>query len=120
MDEDVSRSFDSNDPSPTNSNDLPAGDIDASAVDLEANLASMMVRVEPVLNELFKAAAENDDYWLRKRTVRVFVDWIVSILNVSQLMEQQVRALGATLQAQEKELEELRPKKSKMWVPGVG
>jgi len=111
---------DSTDPSQINANDMPVADIGEGEVDLEANLASMMIRIEPVLNELFKAAAENEDYWLKKKTVRVFVDWIVSILNVSQLMEQQVRALGATLQAQEKELEELRPKKSKMWIPGVG
>jgi len=111
---------DSTDPSQINTNDMDVGDIEDGDASLEANLASMMTRIEPVLNELFKAAAENDDYWLKKKTVRVFVDWIVSILNVSQLMEQQVRALGATLQAQEKELEELRPTKSKMWVPGVG
>ena len=102
-----------------NSKNLGETDTQQEEVDLEANLASMMTTIEPVLNELFKAAAENDDYWMKKRTVRVFSDWIVSILNVSQLMEQQVRALGASLQAQEKELEELRPKKGKMWTPGV-
>ena len=88
-------------------------------VDLESNLASMMVLVEPVLDGLFKAAAENDDYWLKGKSVTVLSDWILSVLNIAQLMEQQVQALGTTLQAQEKELERLRPQKSKMWTPGL-
>ena len=78
--------------------------VDEQEVDLESNLASMMVLVQPILDGLFKAAAENSDYWLKKKSAAVLSDWILSVLNISQLMEQQVQALGAALQAQEKEL----------------
>ena len=64
-------------------------------VDLESNLASMMTLVEPVLDGLFKAAAENNDYWLKKKSAALLSDWILSVLNISQVMEQQVQALGA-------------------------
>jgi hypothetical protein len=87
--------------------------------DIEANLEQIMALVEPILDGLFKAAATDDDYWLKKKSVRIFSDWIVSVLNVSQVMEQQVQALSVTVQAQEKELEQTRTVKAKMWTPGV-
>ena len=102
-----------------NSKPTAETDVGEQEVDLDANLASMMVLVQPILDGLFKAAAENSDYWLKKKSAAVLSDWILSVLNISQLMEQQVQALGATLQAQEKELEQLRPIKSKMWTPGL-
>ena len=86
---------------------------------VEANLKEIMVLVEPILDGIFEAAVGNQDYWLKKKSAAILSDWIVSVLNVSQLLERQVQALGATLQAQEKELEQLRPVKSKMWTPGL-
>lgn len=110
--------MDNPDPGLSNSNeDEPGGEADTAT--LGPDLEQQMALVEPVLDGLFKAAAEGDDYWMKKKSVRIFSDWIVSVLNVSQLLEQQVRALGETLQAQEKELEQLRPAKGKMWTPGV-
>ena len=111
--------MDSKGSSEDNSNEAPVGETGEQEVDLESNLASMMVLVQPILDGLFKAAAENSDYWLKKKSAAVLSDWILSVLNISQLMEQQIQALGATLQAQEKELEASRKVKSKMWVPGI-
>ena len=79
----------------------------------------MMVLVQPILDGLFKAAAEDEDYWLKKKSAATLSDWILSVLNISQIMEQQIQALGATLQAQEKELEASRSVKAKMWTPGL-
>jgi len=112
-------SFDSTDSSAENSTEADVGGTDISEGGLDSSVAEIMALVDPILQQLFKAAAENDDYWMKSKTVSILADWIVSVLNVSQLMEQQVRALGASLQAQEKELEQLRPEKSKMWTPGV-
>ena len=110
--------MDSPDPELPNSNeDGLAGEVNTGT--LGTDLEQQMALVEPILDGLFKAAATDDDYWLKKKSAKIFSDWIVSVLNVSQLMEQQVRALGETLQAQEKELEQLRPVKSKMWTPGL-
>src|SRR6056300_1106610 len=85
----------------------------------EADIEAMMALVKPVLDGLFAAAAEGQEYWLKKRSAQLLSDWIISLLNISQVMEQQIQALAATVQAQEKELEQVRTVKSKMWSPGV-
>ena len=102
-----------------NSSQEAVGASDEEGVALGSKIAEVMVVVEPILNEMFKAAANNEDYWLKGKSIRVITDWIISILNISQVMEQQIRAQGEVLAAQEAELESLREKKSKMWVPGV-
>jgi hypothetical protein len=110
--------MDSPDPGPPNSNEAGSGD-EPDADTLGSDLEQQMALVGPVLDGLFKAAATDDDIWLKKKSVRIFSDWIVSVLNVSQVMEQQVQALSVTVQAQEKELEQTRTVKAKMWTPGV-
>jgi hypothetical protein len=102
-----------------NSTDTPPEASEVEGAALESSIADIMEQIEPVLNGLFKAGADNDDYWMKAKTVRVFSDWIISILNISRVMEQQIGAQGEVLAAQETELETLREKKSKMWVPGV-
>ena len=110
--------MDNPDPGPTNSDEVALGETD-SAPPLEDTLSSMMVLVQPILDGLFKAAAVDEDYWLKKKSAATLSDWILSVLNISQIMEQQIQALGATLQAQEKELEASRSVKAKMWTPGL-
>jgi hypothetical protein len=86
---------------------------------IEASIEEIMALVEPILDGLFKAGATNSDYWLKKRSTQILSDWIISILNMNKVMEEQIRAMGIALQAQEKELEQARTAKGKMWVPGL-
>ena len=73
--------------------------------------------VGPILNELYTKAAEGNDYWLKKRSLQLLADWIMSVQDIATLLTQQLEAAQTVIAAQEKELEELRPDKGKVWTP---
>ena len=73
--------------------------------------------VGPILNELYTKAAEGKDYWLKKRSLQLLADWIMSVQDIATLLTQQLEAAQQVIAAQEKELEELRPDKGKVWTP---
>ena len=73
--------------------------------------------VGPVLNEMFRKAALNEDYWLKKKSLKHLVRWVQSVQDINDVLMQTNQAMQAVIDAQEKELEELRPAKSKVWTP---
>ena len=77
----------------------------------------MMELVGPILNELFKAGAEKKNYWLKGKSTRILADWIIQLQNLADIMQQQLEAASQVIQAQEQELEELRPERGKIWTP---
>jgi hypothetical protein len=87
--------------------------------EIAESIQQQMALVEPILDGLFKAAAEGDDYWLKGKSTTLLADWIIATMNIGAVMQQQIEAMGHALQAQEKQLEETRPAKGRMWVPGL-
>ena len=87
--------------------------------EIEQGIQDQMAMVGPILNELFKAAATDTDLWLKKKSLAILSNWILSLQNVATLMEQQLDAASRVVAAQEKELEESRPHKKKIWTPGI-
>ena len=94
--------------------------VESEDEELQLAIEQQMALVNPVLDGLFKAEALNDDYWLKKKSVKHLVHWIKSILDVANIQEQKITALMDIVGAQEAELEELRPAKGKIWTPKIG
>ncbi len=92
-------------------------DVEPSDEELVAAIKADAALVGPILAEVFKAYHEKRDFWLKKASLRIFVDWVVSLQNIATIMEQQLEALSSVVTAQEAELEELRPTKKKIWTP---
>ena len=85
--------------------------------ELQNAIQTQSEQVGPILKEFLTHASENKDYWLKKKSLRILAEWIMSLQDVATLMEQQLEALGSVVTAQEAELEELRPTKKKIWTP---
>lgn len=85
--------------------------------DIQLAIEELSALVGPVLKELFAKAATNDDYWLKKRSVKHLARWIQSTQDIADVMHQTIEQMQHVISAQEKELEELRPEKSKVWTP---
>jgi len=92
-------------------------EVDVTDDDLQDNILTQANLVGPILKEFLRHAADGTDYWLKKRSLRILADWIISLQNVATLMEQQLEAASSVVAAQEKELEELRPTKKQIWTP---
>ena len=92
-------------------------DDELSDEEMAAAIQDQSALVGPILNEFLKHAAEGTDYWLKKKSLRILADWIMSLQNIATLMEQQLEALSSVCAAQEAELEELRPTKKAIWTP---
>jgi hypothetical protein len=85
--------------------------------EIRAGIAAKAALVGPILAEFMQHANDNTDYWLKKASLRILGEWIMSLQDVATLMEQQIESLTEVLGAQEKELEELRPEKKQIWTP---
>jgi len=85
----------------------------------ELAIEQLSALVGPVLNQIFKAAATNEDMWLKKKSVKHLAGWIQSTQDIADIMHQTIEQMGEVLAAQEAELEQLRPTKGKVWIPGV-
>ena len=81
------------------------------------SIETLLTLVGPILNELFRNAALGKDMWLKKKSVEILSNWIQTAQDTSTLMMRQLEAAEQVIAAQEKELEELRPEKSKVWTP---
>jgi len=94
---------------------------DANLTDLEVQegIDLTIAVVGPILSEFMKAAAEGRDFWLKKKSLKILAEWIMSLLDLGQLMQAKVEALEGVVQAQDAELTELRPQKRKIWTPGL-
>ena len=84
---------------------------------IEAAIQGQVDLVGPILTELYEHAASDQDWWLKKSSLKILANWTMSLLDVAQVMEQQLEAAKEVIGAQEKELEELRPEKQKIWTP---
>jgi len=93
------------------------GGTDSGPDDAAQRLSEQAALVGPILNELFRKSAEGEDYWLKKKSLQLLTDWIMSVQDIATLLTQQLEAAQTVIAAQEKELEELRPDKGKMWTP---
>ena len=85
----------------------------------ELAIEQLSALVGPVLQQIFKAAATNEDMWLKKKSVKHLAGWIQSTQDIADIMHQTIEQMGEVLTAQEAELEQLRPAKGKVWIPGV-
>ena len=85
--------------------------------DIQESVEQQVALVGPVLAEMYKAAAEGRDYWLKKASLQRLTDWIMTVQDIATLMQQQLEAAEQVIAAQEQELEALRPVKRKMWTP---
>ena len=85
--------------------------------DIEESVEQQVALVGPVLAEMYKAAAEGRDYWLKKASLQRLTNWIMTVQDIATLMQQQLEAAEQVIAAQESELEQLRPVKRKMWTP---
>ena len=84
---------------------------------LQTDIELQAALVGPILNELFRKGAVKDDYWLKGSSTKILSDWIIGLQDMATLFQQQLQAAGQVIDAQEKELEELRPVKKKVWTP---
>lgn len=89
----------------------PGGSEDAFSA-----LTEQIVLVGPILNELYKHSAEGRDYWLKKKSLQLLADWILTVQDIATLLSSQNESLIATVAALEKELEQHR-KVKKVWTP---
>ena len=85
--------------------------------DIGESIEQQVALVGPVLAEMYKAAAEGRDYWLKKASLQRLTNWIMTVQDIATLMQQQLEAAEQVIAAQEAELEQLRPVKRKMWTP---
>ena len=85
----------------------------------ELAIEELSALVGPILNQIFSNAATNQDMWLKKKSVKHLAGWIQSTQDIADIMHQTIEQMGEVLTAQEAELEQLRPAKGKMWVPGI-
>ena len=85
----------------------------------ELAIEQLSALVGPVLQQLFKAEATNEDMWLKKKSVKHLARWIMHVQDVADVMAQTIQAAEQVIAAQEQELEQLRPAKGKVWIPGV-
>ena len=104
-------------PKPDLSQISDAIDVETSDEELQNAIQTQSEQVGPILKEFLTHASEGKDYWLKKKSLRILAEWIMSLQDVATLMEQQLEALGSVVTAQEQELEELRPTKKKIWTP---
>jgi len=86
---------------------------------IKKGLEDQVAAIGPVLYLIFESAEHDRDLWLKKSSLRVLTDWIISLQNIASLLEKQIEAMGSVVSAQEQELEELRPTKKKIWRPGI-
>ena len=96
---------------------LPEPVDDTKDEDVEQAIATQAALVGPILDELYEHAATDTDWWLKKSSLKILANWTMSLLDIASIMEQQLEAAQAVIGAQEKELEELRPVKQKIWTP---
>ncbi len=93
-------------------------DANLTEPEIEAAIEAQAAMVDPILNEFMKAAAEGRDLWLKKKSLRILAEWVMSLLDVGSVMEQKIHAMQEVITAQDSELTELRPNKRKVWTPG--
>lgn len=84
----------------------------------ETAIQTMIDLAGPILSEMYRKAAEGEDMWLKKRSLKIITDWIMSLQDTATLLQQQMEAAVVVIQQQNAELEELRPVK-KVWTPGL-
>ena len=91
-----------------------------STTEAETELAieELSALVGPVLNQLFRNAATNEDMWLKKKSVKHLAGWIQSTQDIADVMRQTIEQASEVISQQEAELEQLRPEK-KVWIPGT-
>lgn len=93
---------------------------DVTEAETQLAVEQVAALVGPVLNQLFKAAATNEDLWLKKKSVKHLATWIQSTQDITDVLHQALEQASEVIGAQEAELEQLRPTKGKVWIPGVG
>ena len=71
----------------------------------EHQIEEQMALIGPILSELYMKAAEGKDYWLKKRSLQLLADWIMSVQDIATLLTQQLEAAQQVIAAQEKELD---------------
>ena len=106
-------------PSETNGTEVPTRHKRQKTDETELAIERLSALVGPILNQLFAKAATNEDMWLKKKSVKRLADWIRSGQDIADIMHQTIEQMGEVLTAQEAELEELRPSKGKVWIPGI-
>ena len=87
--------------------------------EIAENIEQQVALVGPILTEMYRKAASNEDMWLKKKSLKIVCGWTQSLQDVATLMEQQIEAMSEVIASQEAELEQLRPVKGKVWVPGL-
>lgn len=86
--------------------------------EIELAIEQVAALVGPVLNQIFKAAATNEDLWLKKKSVKHLATWIQSTQDITDVLHQTLEQASLVIGAQEEELEKLRPTKRQVWIPG--
>ena len=84
---------------------------------VQAQIGTQIALVGPILKELLARGAIKDDYWLKGASTALLSDFIIGLQDMATLFQQQLQAAGQVIDAQEKELEKLRPKKRQVWTP---
>ena len=59
----------------------------------EQELQQLVALVEPILSDLFKHAALEKDFWLKKKSVELLANWIQSMIQINQMLSAQSEAL---------------------------
>jgi len=101
-------------------NELKPLEIEEEDDGVELAIEKMSALVGPVLKELFAKAELNEDYWLKKKSVKHLARWIQSVQDVTDVMYQANQQMQVVISAQEEELQKLRPEKKNFWIPGGG
>ena len=84
--------------------------------EVQAAIEAQLDVVGPVLSEMFKRAAEKQDYWLKGKYLQALCDWIIGLQNMASMIEPLSQELANT-QARLLELEGDEPTKKKLFNP---
>jgi hypothetical protein len=77
--------------------------------EVQAAIEAQLDVVGPILSEMFKRAAEKQDYWLKGQYLQQLCDWIIGLQNMASMIEPLSQALAEA----NAELEELKPSEPK-------
>lgn len=87
---------------------------DVDEAKTEQELQQLVALVEPILSDLFKHAALEKDFWLKKKSVELLANWIQSMIQINQMLSAQSEALQGFI-SENIDVESL-PKK-RIWTP---
>ena len=86
--------------------------------DAQAALELLQEKVAPILAKLETVAEQKDGAaWLKSQECQLFLEWIITILNHSQILQIQIQAAEEVMGQMDAEIKRLNDGKG-LWTPG--